>query len=176
MRRLHTRLQGNWSSDVCSTDLYEFVDEFVAAECELIRHGIRIRQTVRGPGVEPQMRNRRWRVRNRLGDRTGSRERRAEVEQHERDRVRQEAQKLAQQRKRAALRTRMRLLERQLCPQLVPAAHGVPRRDSASVLMKKLEKTAWMPTTIAVSAGMASRCTHPAFTEPKPYCPHAQTV
>src|SRR5256885_10649330 len=35
-RRRHTRLQGDWSSDVCSSDLYRFV-----AEVEVVEDGAR---------------------------------------------------------------------------------------------------------------------------------------
>src|ERR1022692_1205978 len=36
-RRRHTRLQGDWSSDVCSSDLSSFVEADSLVDCEMLR-------------------------------------------------------------------------------------------------------------------------------------------
>src|SRR5256885_11623442 len=62
-RRRHTRLQGDWSSDVCSSDLEHFVIYFHQGEDRLAQRLARIAEetwlTLQGPlGVTPPRRTR----------------------------------------------------------------------------------------------------------------------
>src|SRR5688500_19859201 len=48
-RRRHTRLQGDWSSDVCSSDLVQDVDPLAA---QPLRHGRGVEAYLLGHGME----------------------------------------------------------------------------------------------------------------------------
>src|SRR2546426_7121815 len=50
-RRRHTRLQGDWSSDVCSSDLNLFWGQLVSFDEQLL-HGSRIHNDVSGEAVD----------------------------------------------------------------------------------------------------------------------------
>src|SRR5256885_13223124 len=53
-RRRHTRLQGDWSSDVCSSDLWnlEFMSEERKVDLDLIAQGVRL--ILEGIGEDPE--------------------------------------------------------------------------------------------------------------------------